>query len=76
MGFGAWRFKYLVMFLLSGRLGLFFAELGLLARTGRLSWRAALWCVGLGLHVQARTSRVAAALAGMGRGLRRMLRTA
>ncbi|HEV8095284.1 MAG TPA: glycosyltransferase, partial [Burkholderiales bacterium] len=75
-GFGAWRFKYLVIFLLSGRLALLLGELGLLLRTGRCSWRAALWCIGLGLHVQARTSRVAAALAGVGRGLRRMLRPA
>jgi hypothetical protein len=75
-GFGAWRFKYLVMFLLSGRLGLFFSELALLIRTGRCNWRAAWWCIGLGLHVQSRTSRIAAALAGVGRGLRRMLRTA
>jgi hypothetical protein len=75
-GFGAWRFKYLVMFLLSGRLGLWFGELALLLRTARCNWRAALWCVGLGLHVQSRTSRVAAALASMGRGLRRMLRPA
>lgn len=75
-GFGAWRFKYLVMFLLSARPGLFFSELALLIRTRRCSWRAAWWCIGLGLHVQSRTSRVAAALAGMGRGLRRMLRAA
>jgi len=75
-GFGAWRLKYLVMFLLSARLGLFFSELTLLIRTGRCNWRAAWWCIGLGLHVQSRTSRVAAALAGVGRGLRRMLRTA
>lgn len=75
-GFGAWRFKYLVMFLLSARPGLFFSELTLLIRTGRCNLRAAWWCIGLGLHVQSRTSRVAAALAGVGRGLKRMLRTA
>jgi hypothetical protein len=74
--FGAWRFKYLVIFLLSGRFRLLFQETILLIRTRRINWRAAWWCIGLGLHIQARSSRVAAALAKVGRGLRRMLRTA
>ena len=75
-GFAAWRFKYLVIFLLSLRPDLFVREMALLINAGTWSWRAACWCIGLGLHVQARTSRLAAALAGMGRGLRRMLRAA
>lgn len=57
--FGAWRFKYLVVFLFAGRAGLLLRELHLLVRTGRCAPYVALWAGALGLHTASRTSRVA-----------------
>jgi hypothetical protein len=73
-GFGAWRFKYIVIFLFSGRLALLARELILLLRTGRCSAHAAAWFAATGLLVAARTSRMAAWLAGAARRVRQSLR--
>jgi spore maturation protein CgeB len=51
--FGAWRFKYLVLFALTGRPWLWLRELGLLVRSG-CDWHAAPWFAWLGLHVGGR----------------------
>ncbi len=61
--FGAWRFKYLVVFLFTGRLRLLLDELGLLARTGRFTPSAAIAFAGAGLHGARGRSRAAALVA-------------
>ena len=68
--FGAWRFKYLVIFLFAGRLGLLLGELALLARVRRFSPAAAVWFVAMGLHVARRSSRLATGAAALARRLR------
>lgn len=72
-GFGAWRFKYFVVFLFGGRPGLLLRELGLLLRVGRFKPTAALWFVAIGLATAERTSRGAAALRRCIRSSRRFL---
>jgi hypothetical protein len=72
-GFGAWRFKYLVVFLFAGHLGLFMRELGLLLRVGRFKPSAALWFAAAGLAAAERSSRGAAALRRWIRSSRRFL---
>ncbi len=72
-GFGAWRFKYLVMFLFSRNLGLFLRELALLLRTGRFKPYAAVWFAVMGLQASSRTSRLATWMRRAARRLRRMV---
>ena len=72
--FGAWRFKYLVVFLFSGKLRLFLGELLLLLQTGRFKPYVALWAAALGLHTSARTSRLASWVDHAVGRLRRMFR--
>lgn len=72
-GFGAWRFKYFVLFLFEGRFGLLARELGLLLRVGRLKLSAAPWFAGMGLAAAERSSRSAAALRRWIRTSRRFL---
>ena len=74
--FGAWRFKYLVVFLFAGKARLFLRELLLLFRTGRFTPYVAVWAIGMGLHVSSRTSRLAGWVNRAGRRLRPMLRSA
>lgn len=69
--FGAWRFKYLVIFLFGAAPALFARELALLVRARRFNPYAALWFGAMGLLVAARRSRLAAALARTLRRLRR-----
>jgi hypothetical protein len=69
--FGGWRFKYLVIFLFTGRGVLLWRELCLLGRTRRFTPYVALWSAALGLHVASRTSRVAALVNRSARRLRR-----
>jgi len=71
--FGAWRFKYLVMFLFSGSPGLFLRELALLLRTGRFKPYAAFWFAVMGLQASSRTSRLATWMRRAARRLRRMV---
>ncbi len=72
-GFGAWRFKYFILFLFEGRLGLLARELGLLLRVGRLNFSAAPWFAGMGLAAAERSSRSAAAVRRWIRSSRRFL---
>ena len=72
-GFGAWRFKYFVMFLFQGRLGLLAREFALLLRIGHLNFSAAPWFAGIGLAAAERSSRSAAALRRWIRSSRRFL---
>jgi spore maturation protein CgeB len=72
-GFGAWRFKYFVVFLFAGRIGLLARELGLLLRVGRFKPSAALWFAAMGLAAAERSSRGAAALRRWIRSSRRFL---
>ena len=72
--FGAWRFKYLVIFLFSGKPYLFAQEAILLLRTGWFEPHAALWFAAFGLQISARTSSLAALLSSILRGARRALR--
>ncbi|MDT7041664.1 glycosyltransferase [Candidatus Nitronereus thalassa] len=72
--FGSWRFKYIVLFLFSGRLGLFFNEIALLLQTGRFNPSAAISFGGLGLHVACQGSKPATWAAGIVRGIRRFLK--
>jgi len=71
--YGACRFKYLVIFLFSGRLDLAFQEMRMLFRVGRVNPRAAIWFAGTGLHIARQRSRVAAVIAAGARGLRKLL---
>ena len=71
--FGACRFKYIVFFLFAGRPRLLIAELLLLWRAGRFNVRAALWFAAAGLHIARQRFRVAAFVAAIARGLRRLL---
>jgi hypothetical protein len=73
-GFGAWRFKYLVIFLFAARPVLFVKELFLLLRTGHCKPYAAFWFAAMGLLVAARTSRLAAWLSSAARWARQSLR--
>ena len=73
-GFGAWRFKYFVLFVFTGRLGLLAREIGLLARVRRLNASAAVWFAALGLAAAERSSRLAAALRRAVRASRRLVR--
>ncbi len=73
-GFGAWRFKYLVIFFFAGRLRLFFEELLLLLRAGRFNPRAAAWLAAAGLHIARQHSRSAAAVAMVARAVRLLLK--
>ena len=68
--FGAWRFKYLVVFLMSAHVGLLVSELLLLMRVGRFRPYAALWFLRYGLHAVRRTSPSAAKLVGLLQRLR------
>lgn len=72
--FGAWRFKYLVVFLFAGKPGLFLKELALLLHTGRFNAAAALSFVGIGLHIARQRSRPAAWVAAAARSLRHVLK--
>ena len=72
-GFGAWRFKYVVVFLFAGRPGLLAREIGLLLRVGRFKPSAALWFAAAGLAAAERSSRGAAALRRWIRSSRRVL---
>ena len=72
--FGAWRFKYLVIFLFSLSPILFLRELWLLVRTGHFRPYAAMWFAVAGLLVAARSSSLAAWLAQTTRRARRSLR--
>jgi hypothetical protein len=71
--FASSRFKYLVVFMFTGRPALFLEELALLVRTLRFNWRAALWYAAAGLHVARRRSRLAAYTAQAARKCRRLL---
>lgn len=59
-GFGAWRFKYLVIFAFSGKPGLFIREVFLLLRAGHCKPYAAMWFAAMGLLTAARISPAAA----------------
>jgi len=72
--FGAWRMKYVVVFLLTGKLRKLLEELALLLRVGRCNLRAAVWFGGMGLIAASRTSLFAASLARVIRELRRTVR--
>ena len=72
--FGAWRFKYLVIFLFAGSFRLFFKEVGLLLRTGRFNLSAAVSFIALGLHVACQGSKPATWAVGTARGFRRLLK--
>ena len=73
-GFGAWRLKYLVIFLFAARPVLFVKEVFLLLRTGHCKPYAAFWFAAIGLLVAARTSRLAAWLSSRARWIRQSLR--
>jgi glycosyl transferase family 1 len=72
--FGAWRFKYLVIFAFTGKLRLFFGEMLLLLRTRRLAWPAAVAFAGAGLYSARTRSRPAAWAATIVVRLRRLLK--
>ncbi len=72
-GFGAWRFKYFVVFLFAGHPGLLLRELALLLRVGRFKPTAAPWFAAIGLAAAERSSRGAAALRRWIRSSRRFL---
>lgn len=71
--FGAWRFKYLVMFLLSCKPGLFIKELMLLLKNRRCNFYSAIWFGGLGLHVLSRKSQFAFYISYLVKQFRRFL---
>ena len=71
--FGAWRFKYLVLFAVTGRPALLAREVALLARSG-CDLRAAFWFAAMGLHVAGRLSPLGAALAAGARRVRNTFR--
>ncbi len=73
-GFGAWRMKYLVIFLFTARPVLFVKELRLLFRARRFKPYAALWFAAMGLLFAARTSSVAAWFSRAARAVRQSLR--
>src|SRR5258708_36415011 len=72
-GFGAWRVKYLVIFVFSGKPSLFMRELALLIRTGHCKLYAAMWFGAIGLLVASRTSPLAAWLTRLARRARQSL---
>lgn len=72
--FGAWRAKYIVAFILTGKLRGLAHELALLVRTGRCNLRAAIWFGGMGLLAASKRSRFAASVALAVRTLRQALR--
>ncbi len=73
-GFGAWRMKYLVIFLFAARPILFLRELWVLLRAGHCRPYAAVWFAAMGLLVAARTSPLAAWLSRAARRARQSWR--
>jgi hypothetical protein len=68
--YGAYRFKYMMIFLFTGRLVLLAAEFMLLVRSRRFSPYAAAWFAATGLHIARQRSRLAAAVAAIARTAR------
>jgi hypothetical protein len=68
--YGAWRFKYIAVYLFSMRIALLCREIALLLRTRRFDRRAASWAAAMGLLVAARTSPFASRVARGAKALR------
>jgi hypothetical protein len=68
--YGAWRLKYIVVFLFYKRVMFLCREMGLLLRAGALNRRAAIWSAAIGLLIAARTSSLASRLAHIAKAAR------
>lgn len=71
--YGACRFKYLAIFLFTGKFLLLLKELSLLLRTGRCNLYAAAWFAATGIHIARQRSRSAAIVAAIARFFRGIL---